>query len=332
MTHTREKNRAKGFLAAGFCAAVLIANAPAHAGDGADAAAVTVNGVAIAVGAVEAEYRWILNQKQMFHTINSEQETAGRREAVDRVVVWELVRQKLAADGKAVTPQEVEARVAEDRARIGDSFQRYIAMLGQDEGSYRRRNESIQNFRRFQKEHIVPQLKLSDDEVRAHYAKADTYRSAEGYRVRYLQVSSVDNAGRLMHGDLAAVAAKARKRVVEGGALEAVAEKLTNSQVTCRVSNGYYEIGKTPLYEPALKSLAKSGDISEVLKVTENSYLIFILEEKVPAKVVKLEEARPEIERLLLEVKMEAAIPGHVAALKKQARITYVDPKYAPGE
>jgi len=326
--------RVVGWLAAGVVAAVVAATGTAQAGEsGGDAAvAMTVNGVAISAGAVESEYRWIYNQKKIFHAVNDEQMAVLRHEAADRLVVWELVRQKLAAEGKAATPLEIDAKVAGDRTRIGDAFPKYLGTLGQDEVSFRHRTEGIQNFKTYQQAHIASQLKVSDEEVRDHYAKVTTYRTAEAYRVRYLQVSSVDISGRLMHGDLAAVAEKARKRVAEGTPLEEVAGALTNSQVTCRVLEGYYEVGKAPLYELALKPLVKSGDVSSALKVTDNSYLIFRLDEKVPAKNVSLEQARPEIERLLLEVKVTEAIPGHVAGLKKQAEIRYVDAKYAPGK
>jgi hypothetical protein len=318
-------------LAVGAASAGLVPRGVATAAAADDPVAATVNGAAVGAGAIEAEYLWIFNQKQMVHPVNDAQKADCLRQAVDRVIVWELVRQKLAAAGQAVTGAEVDAVVTADRARIGDTFLRYIGMLGQDETSYRRRTEGVQNFKKYQKQHIAPQVKVGDEEIRAHYAKVDTYRSAEAYRVRYLQVHSFDSAGRLVHGDLSSVAARARQRVVEGASLEDVAEGLTTSQVSGRVANGYYEVGKTPLYEPALKPLIKSGDVSEVLRVTDNSYLIFRLEEKVPAKNISLEQARPEIERLLLELKLNEAIPGHAAGLKKQAEVRYVDPKYAPG-
>jgi len=326
-----------GFRKAAFFAGLTVVVtaavlAPCRATPAAAAVAVTVNAAAIDAAAIEAEYLWIFNQKQMVHPVTEARKADCRREAIDRVIVWELVRQRLAAAGLAVTVAEVDAVVSADRVRIGDSFPRYIGMLGQDEDSYRRRIEGVQNFKRYQKEHIASQLKVSDEEIKAHYAKVDTYRSAAAYRVRYLQVSSFDMAGRLVHGDLPAVAARARQRLIDGASLEDVAQDLTNTQVTGRTANGYYEVGKTPLYEPALKPLIKSGDVSEVLKVTDNSYLIFRLEEKVPAQDVSVEEARPEIERLLLEVKLNEAIPGHIAALKKQAEIKYLDPECAPVE
>lgn len=138
----------------------------ARAGEGDETAALTVNGVTITVGAVESEYRWIFNQRQMFHPVNDAQRAACRREAVERVVVWELVRQKLAADGKTVTPAEVDAQVGADRARSGDFFPRYIAMLGQDEQSSRRRSENIMNFKRFEKDYIAPSLRVGADDAR----------------------------------------------------------------------------------------------------------------------------------------------------------------------
>lgn len=331
MVSSRFENVGFTRLAAGVLAACVIAGVPTHVIAAQADAAVTVNAVGIGADAIEAEYLWIYNQKQMVHPVTEKQKADCRQQAVDRVVVWELARQKLAAAGQALTGAEIDAVVSADRLRIGDSFPRYIGVLGQDEDSYRRRTQGVQNFKRYQKEYIVPQLKVGDEEIKAHYNKVDTYKSAEAYRVKYLQVHSFDKAGRLVHGDLPSVAAKARQRLVEGVSMEDAAQELTTSQVDGRVANGYYEVGKTPVYEPALKPLVKSGDLSEVLKVTDNSYLIFRLEEKVPAKNVSLEQARPEIRGLLLEVKLNEAIPGHVEELKKKADIKYVDSKYAPG-
>jgi len=326
------KNAGFSWCAAGALAVCMIAGCPER-GVAADAtAAVTVNAAAIDAGAIEAEYLWICNQKQMVHPVTVVQTADCRRQAVDRVIVWELVRQKLAAAGQALTGAEVDAVVSADRVRIGDSFPRYIGILGQDEASYRRRTQGVQNFKKYQKEYIAPQVKVSDAEIKAHYDKVDKYQSAEAYRVRYLQVLSFDKAGRLVHGDLPSVAAKARQRLIEGVALDDVARELTTSQVDGRVANGYYEVGKVPLYEPTLKPLVKNGDVSEVLKVTDNSYLIFRLEEKVPAKNISLEQARPEIRGVLLEVKLNEAIPGYVEELKKKASIKYVDSKYAPAK
>lgn len=292
--------------------------------------AIVVNGVGIPAEALEAEYRWMLSQRQMAHPVNEKSQAEIRSEAVDRVIVWEIVRQKLDGAGRCITSAEIETRVAADRKRIGDGFEKYIGVLGQDEDSYRRRSECIQNFKRYQQEYIEPGLSVSEEEIAAFHGRAGAYRSPEAFRVQYLQISSFDRTGRLVHSDLGSVASFARKKLLEGLSPEAVALEVSSNQVSGRVANGFYEMGKVPLYEPSLLPLKAAGEVSEVLKVTDNSYLIFKLVEREPAKDVSLEQARPEIRRLLLEQKLSQAIPAHVADLKRKADITYQDPKYSP--
>jgi hypothetical protein len=282
------------------------------------------------LAAVEAEVRWDLSQRQMLHPVGEQTRVQLRDAAVDRVVVWEIVRQVLASAGRALTPAEIDATVAADRARMGDMFPKYIAMLGQDEASYRRRGESIQNFKRYRREYVEPGFAVTEEEIAAHYAKDEGYRAPESFRVTALKIASADAQGRLMHGDLGAVAGRARGRLAEGASFDQVATEVTRTQTTGSVeASVVYKAGDAPFYEPTLRRL-KPGEFSQPLQVTANSYVIFRLDGHDPAKSASLDDARPQIRVLLLEQKVDAALRSRVAELKKKAEIRYVDPQFQP--
>lgn len=310
-------------LVAGFLALQVLA----VAGDEALPPAVTVNGVTISAAAVEAEFRWIENPKKMFHPGNPEREVASRREAVDRVIVWELVRQKLAAAGREVTDREIEAVVSEDRLRIGDGFAKYLATFGQDEASYFQRKRGILNFLKFIEVQLAPEQQVSEEEIKAGYEKVGTYRSPDRYRAEYLQVYLEDPKSQLMHKTMADVAAFARRMLIDGATLEETAAKVTGNKVATRLGGGFYEMGKGPIYEQEIVKL-KPGEVGEIQKLTDNNYLVVRLTEWIPSKALSLDEARPEIRKILQQVKAEEQIMVAIEKLKAEGKIVPLDPKY----
>lgn len=292
---------------------------------------ITVNGVPITADQVEAEFRWIFYPKKIFHILGQERQDAFRRDAVDRVIVWELVRQKLAAAGRAITDREVEASVLDDRLRIGEGFAKYLGTFGQDEASYFWRKRNILNFQKYRNEDIAPRQQVSEQEIKEIYEKDRAYRSPEKYRVELLQVCLQNPASRLLHKTMADVAAFARKMILEGASFEEAAAKVRGNQVATRLGGGFlYEVGRGPIYEPAVVKL-QPGEVGEILKMTENNYLILRLLERIPSKELTLEEARPEILRTLQQAKAENDMSS-IEALKAEAKIVALDPKYPLSE
>ena len=61
------------------------------------AGTLTVNGIEVPDSVVASEYNWIYAQRSMFHPVDDQGKFQIRQQAIDRCVVWEIVRQKLAA-------------------------------------------------------------------------------------------------------------------------------------------------------------------------------------------------------------------------------------------
>lgn len=302
---------------------------PAAAGVHGPSWAITVDGVGISREVVESEWRYIENPKKAFHAANPEREAASLREAVDRVIVWELVRQKLAAAGKLVTDAEVEVAVAGDRQRIGDSFPKYIAIFGQNEASFTMRKRNILNFKKFVSADLAPQQKVSESEIKESFEKAGTFWSTERYSAEYLQLSIQDKEAKPGEKSLNDVAAAARAKLLAGASVEEAAKAFASPRVVAHAWSGVYDRGQGPVFEEACLKL-KPGEVSEPLTLSGNLLVIVRLKEHTPSKILTLDEARPEIRGILQQVKSEQAVEKEVERMKAKAKIVYVDPKFAP--
>jgi len=183
-------------------------------------------------------------------------------------------------------------------------WRRAAGLRGDDDAGERRRAPGILLARAGAA--VVPTKEEISLEFDAH---RDKYRRPEE-----VSVARIGMATR-------AAAEKARSRVVRGEPFESVAREMSRAPDAARGGEmGVVARGDLPAeFEDAIFRL-KPGEMTSVIPA-EDGFLIFRVESRMPARQLDLDEAAPEIRRMLAERKADAYLREIVERERKESRI-----------
>lgn len=279
-----------------------------------------VNGVAIDAVELRRAKKILLRGQ----TVLPEQDAAVNKQAVEQLVSAELLYQAAAKQDVKGLDKEVDARVAQGKARFKDeqSFMETIKGLEMDEKDlreYTRRDILISHFvdTKFASKAVV-----TDAEIRAFYDKnQDKFKSEETVRASHILIGVDDKASADDKKKAREKAEKLRKELAGGADFAALAK--ANS--TCPSSKqggdlGFFGKGQmVPSFERAAFAL-KPGEMSPVVE-TRFGYHIIKLTERKPAATTDFKDVKAKIEEFLKEQKVDEAIKKYIADARNSAKI-----------
>ena len=188
---------------------------------------------------------------------------------------------------------------------------------------------------RYFQEELMKGVSVSDDEVKkAFESNPELYATPETVRARHILITVEPNSAPAAVAAAKAKAEDIRKKAVAPGAdFAKLAEEYSDDPGSKTEGGdlGEFERGMmVPEFEKAAFEL-KVGEISEPVK-TEFGYHIIKVDAHTPASKPDLAVARDRVRETVLDQKQDAAITSRIAALRKEAKITFKYPELEVSE
>jgi len=256
--------------------------------------------------------------------------TQLRREAMDKMIEQELVRQAAEAQGIEVTAAEIDAALVEvsEPFKTPEEFARRIQSEGFTEESYRRHVARMLAAKKYLDGIRLGVATVSNEELEAYYRDNERRLTLpEQVRVRHILLTWKPMGTRDDRAAIREQMAPILERARNGEDFAALAREYSDDSAT--VQNG----GDTGLFHrgqmvPAFEAVAfalKPGEISEPVE-TPFGVHILRLEERREARLLPLDEIREQLREHIREEKMEAAVKQEIARLQEAGEVEILIP------
>jgi len=326
---TRRAARPAG--AAALLSIVLCAGAMAQAiypGD-----AVRVNGTAISYQRFHGFYVEYRNSKGVAVGARGDQLdllTRLRKEAMDRLIEQELVRQAAVREGIEVKPEAVDEAVADLRAVFDDELSFNLRL--KDEGftleSYREHVAQLMAAKWYIDRVRVAVAEVSDEDLEAYYrANERRLTLPEQVRVRHILLTwkpmGTGDDRAAIREQMKPILARARA----GEDFAALAREYSDDFATKAIGGdtGLFARGKmVPAFERVAFSL-EPGEISDPVETVFGVHILR-LEEHHEARLLPLDEVREQLREHIREERMEKAERDEIERLREEAEIQVLIP------
>jgi peptidyl-prolyl cis-trans isomerase C len=323
----------KGFLVAALvsCGSLVAAAEPEAKKESTAAAAPAVvaplKGAVARVNGADIDAVELRRAKKVLlrgQTVPAEQQAALDKQAVEQLISAELLYQASAKQEIADLDKQIDAKVAQGKARFKDEqeFKKAIKDLEMDEKDLREYTRRDLLISRFVETTFVSKTVVTEAEIRAFYDKnLDKFKKDETVRASHILIG-VDSAASADDKKKAREKAEKLRKELAGGADFAA---LAKGNSTCPSSQqggdlGFFGKGQmVPPFEKAAFAL-KPGEISDVVE-TQFGYHIIKLTEKKPAETTDIKDVKAKIEEYLKGQKVNEAIQKYITDVKKTAKI-----------
>ena len=293
--------------------------------------AARVNGEVIALELLDRQFEELLRQRRLqIVRMNNPAKAKGiKREALDKLIGIELLWQEARAAGAVASEAEVDAAIAQVRARYRsqEAFVARIETSGFNERSYRVHTRKLLSGDRYAQRIVEREVQITDKDIAEFYEiNPRLFRRSEQVKARQILVAVAGDA-------LPEQKAQARRRIDgllararAGESFEALARQ--HSDDATRQWGGELDpFGrgeKAQTLEDVAFALAP-GAISEVFE-TPAGWHILQLEQRLAAMTVPLDAARERIREHLHQSRGEEAIAKEVEQLRGLAKVELLTP------
>jgi peptidyl-prolyl cis-trans isomerase C len=242
----------------------------------------------------------------------------------DLIGNWLAVRE-LEKQGKAATPAEVDAQIAEIRSRFAseEELDRSLAERGFDRARLRQEISESITVRRWVEESVAPSVEVSEEQVRSFFeANRDQMMEPEKVRARHILVAAGEGASaeqrQAARGEIEALRSR-----IEGGADFAEIARASSDDKSSGARGGdlgwFYRGQMVPSFDQVAFSLAP-GELSSVVESPFGFHLIQV-QEHVGETPVEFEQVRDELTRRLRQYELEQAVRRKLDELGESARV-----------
>jgi peptidyl-prolyl cis-trans isomerase C len=247
------------------------------------------------------------------------------RKVLDDIIGNRLLARDLVAQGKGATPAEVDQQVASIRSQFESdaAFEQSLAARGFDRERLKREVAEGITVSRWVQQTVVPSIQADEAELRKFYdANAEKMVEPEKAHVRHVLVlvdpkaTPEERAAKKKHAE------ELRAKIAGGADFAAVAtESSDDKQSAARGGDlGWFYKGQmVPPFEKAAFELP-TGKLSEVVETRFGYHVIEVLERKTATKLT-FEDARPRIEQVVKQRRLEETVRGKINELAGKAKI-----------
>jgi len=301
----------------------------------ADKLAVTINSTKIVESVVEKKMAPYINRmtsagREMTNEIRSQ----IRQSVLDRIIMEQLIDEKLAAKKIEVAEPEIQAKVEEIAKQERMSMEELVKALMEKGGmtldEFKQQIRSGVGFEKLMEAEADGKIALATEDELKKYYEENIWRYKKPDQVRashiLIKTEGLDEAG----------VAEAKKKIdgilkqAKDGANFGELAKTHSEDPGLKSNGGEYVFARgqmVPEFEEAAFSL-NEGKISDVVK-TKYGYHIIKLSEKIPAITQSLEDVKSQISTALDRPKKRDFSKAYVENLKSEAKIIWPDESVA---
>lgn len=308
-------------LLVGFSAANAQTSAPDRGFD----EIARVNGVVITRREFQVEYRQAVDQHaREGQPINEAYIASVRRSVIQRMVEEELLFQESRQLGIVISTEEIDAEVVAARARFKDkaAFEQELTRLHMDETQYRRKLHRQRAVERVIERLAMPSITISEEEISRFYeANPQRFQTPEKIRLSHILI-------RIAPGENPDDQTPARLKIEmikdqldRGEDFALLAKQYTEEPRREQGGDlGYIQRGQMLPQLEAVAFELEVGEISPILTTVHGFHLMRVTDHT-PEEVTAFEDARPDIQRTLTQLKRDRAVRAYIDALREKADI-----------
>jgi peptidyl-prolyl cis-trans isomerase C len=247
------------------------------------------------------------------------------KRVLDDIVGNRLLYRDLSKQGKAATPAEIDQRLAAIRGQFSsdEDFEKSLAARGFDRERLKREIAESLTVTRWITESVVPSITIDEAELKKFYdANLEKMVEPERARARHILVKVEQNAS----ADERAAKRKAiealRAKIAGGADFAAVARESSDDKQSGAQGGdlGWFFKGQmAPAFDKAAFELALAR-VSEPVETRFGFHLIEV-HERQPAKKIEFEAAKPRIEQVAKQRRLEEAVRARINELAGKSKI-----------
>ncbi len=313
-------------------------NAPADKPK-ADEVAVTVNGVAILESDVEAKIKPQFEQmtkrigSQMPPAFIEQYKTQLKQQALDTMIVEQLLDEKVAADKIVVTEEDVIDQIKEMASQqqpplsLAD-FKSLIAAYGQSFDEVKQRIRRGLSYQKLVEAQFVGKINVTEDDAKKYYSENKSkFETPEQVRASHILIKT-DSADPNADPNQVKAKAKAKaegllKQIRDGADFATLAKANSDGPSAPKGGDlGFFSRGQmVPDFEKAAFEL-KVGQVSDIVQTQFGYHIIKAVDHK-DAAVIPFEQAKDDILKTLTQNRQNELAEKFIESLKAQASIVY---------
>jgi peptidyl-prolyl cis-trans isomerase C len=303
---------------------------PAVSSPDSNEVAVTVNGVAITEGQIDAKIMPRLARlgNQLTPAMAEQYKSRMRTQMLEGMILERLLDEHVKKAGIKVSESDVNDKITEILTRQGMSMDTFKSMLqaqGQDFEQVKREIEKTIGYEKLIDSQL-PSKEVNETDIRAAYElNREQYDTPEQVQASHILIKPDTNNP---DANQAKAQAKAKaeemlKQLKAGGDFATLAKN--NSDCPSKTRGG--DLGmftKGQMVQPFedVAFALKPGELSDVVETQFGYHIIKVAQHK-PAEVIPLEKVRPEIEKMVLDTKRAEFFKTYRDKIKAEASIVY---------
>ena len=243
---------------------------------------------------------------------NKESANRIKRDLLERMIDTNLLLQEAKAKQIVLDPKLVEASIRlVDESYPTEGLAQQLASSGRTPERYQNDTKESLLLSKLLKQEVVDRIAISVDEIKKYYEEhIDQFVRPEELRVRQIVTHTQEEAEEL------------RKKIQRGASFEEVARKHSIAPEAKKGGDlGFFPRGRMPpAIENTVFTLWAGAKCSQVVE-SPYGFHLFKLVAKRPAQSLSLEQARKEIENVLLDDRIKEAERFYIRSLRESANI-----------
>jgi peptidyl-prolyl cis-trans isomerase C len=247
------------------------------------------------------------------------------RGLLDQMIGFKLLLQESQSRKVAVTDPEVDARIASIRQQFPseDAFKNAMAAQKVTLDQVRAEQRQQMMINRLLETEVGPKAAVTPKDVEKAYAEhPELFQVPPRVRASHILITVPENADAAVKAAALAKATSVLKSARAGKDFAALAKEYSQDPGSAAQGGdlGFFAANQMvpPFSDAAFK--LKPGSISDIVE-TQFGYHIIKVIEKQPTRTVKLEEARPQLEKELTQAKRAQETQAFVQALRQKGKI-----------
>ncbi len=208
---------------------------------------------------------------------------------------------------------EEDVLISDEEARL---------YYSENSAQYKKGESRRAKFITLSREEIQKEVEITENDIKNYYQdRISDFRQPEQVRAGHILIKTPPNATTEQEEQSRARAEEILKKIKEGESFEDLAKKFSEDEGSAK--NGG-DLGKFPrgAMDPKFEEIAFStpaGEVSSVFKSSFGFHIVRVLE-KIPAKLVPLEEARGRIMRQLQVEKTQARLQQKMNQIRNEIK------------